>query len=87
MNVFSASPVQSCDLISGRLRKPPPPRDPEGRRGAMSESTFFFFIGCAIVLFVFAFAIAAWVAVILFTIEFLREYFGIDLLARWRKRE
>ena len=44
----------------------------------MSESVFLFFIGCAIVLFVFAFVIAAWVAVIIFT---------IDLLARWRKRE
>lgn len=53
----------------------------------MSESIFLFFIGCVIVLFVFAFVIAAWVAVILFTIELLREYFGIDLLARWRKRE
>ena len=42
MRLFSASPVQSCDLTSGRLRKPPPPRDPEGRRGAMGEIDFNF---------------------------------------------
>lgn len=53
----------------------------------MSESIFLFFIGCAIVLFVFAVVIAAWGVVIFFTIEFLRECFGIDLLARWRKRK
>ena len=38
MNVFSASPVQSCDLTSGRLRMPPPPRDPEGRRREMTDA-------------------------------------------------
>ena len=42
MNVFSASPVPSFGPTYGRLQKLCLPRDPEGRRGAMSETDFNF---------------------------------------------
>lgn len=53
----------------------------------MSESIFLFFIGCATVLFVFAFVIAAWAFLFVGFLVALREWVGIDLLARWRKRK
>lgn len=87
MNVFSASPVQSCDLTSGRLRKPRPPRDPEGRRGAMDEGVFSFFLDLGWLMIFFALVVGVWAFLFVGFLGALSECFGIDLLARWRKRE
>ena len=55
MNVFSASPVQSCDLTSGRLRKPRPPRNPERRRGMVE-------IDLNIIMYLVVMGFIAWLA-------------------------
>lgn len=53
----------------------------------MSEGTFLFFIGCAIVLFVFAFVTGVWALLIMGIFAALDTWFGIDLLVRWKKRK
>ena len=87
MNVFSASPVQSCDPTSGRLRKPRPPHDPEGRRGAMGEGVFSFFRDLSGLMLLFALVTGVWAFLTMGILAFLDAWFGIDLLARWKKRK
>ena len=78
MNVFSASPVQSCDLTSGRLRKPRPPRDPEGRRRSMVFEILTDVMFGGFALLALALGVGAWTALIAFILPFVRDW-------RWKK--
>jgi hypothetical protein len=65
---------------------PPPPRAPEGRRGAMSEGVFSFFRDLSGLMLLFVFVTGAWAFLIMGILAALNAWFGIELPARWKKR-